>query len=134
MKLQLRRSVLEKTQKKLKVVYVIGPFRANCDYDRVMNIREAEAMSYKLWELGFAAISPHMNTANMEGLVPDEIILAGDIAILDKCDFAITTRVFDDLKIKNSSGSMDEIKHCKDTGIPVYESIDVMKLYEKANV
>lgn len=121
---------MEKTLRRNKLVYVIGPFRAETDYVRIMNIRAAEAMSHKLWLMGFTVICVHMNTMNMEGLVPDADILAGDIVIMEKCDFAVTSYPMGSMKMLTSAGSQAEIERCKVFNIPVYSSND-MKIIEE---
>ncbi|MCK5612608.1 hypothetical protein KAR91_62630 [Candidatus Pacearchaeota archaeon] len=72
-----------------------------------------------------------MNTRDMEGLVDIEDILAGDMAILERCDFCVTTLPFDSTKMRDSVGTQKEIERCKKLKIPVYESLSVVKLNEE---
>ncbi len=68
------------------VVYISGPYRANTINEIVQNIRVAEYYSGLMWKVGAVAICPHKNTALMDGLIPDEKWLDGDITIIERLD------------------------------------------------
>lgn len=101
----------------MKLAYVIGPYRADTIYQVRLNIMNAEYVALWLWKNGFAVICPHKNTGLLDGECPDETWLKGDIEILSRCDFAVCVRGWE-----GSKGSVDEVKYCKENGIPVYES------------
>jgi len=111
------------------VVYVAGPFRArvnpNSQWEQERNIRAAEAMALDLWALGFTVISPHLNTRNFQGELPDAVWLKGDIELLRRCDAAIFLQGWD-----RSVGSKVERNYCDFKGIPVFDS--PMDLYQWA--
>ena len=109
-----------------KVVYVAGPFRAKTDYERVQNIRAAEAVAYKLWVMGFTVICPHMNTANMEGLISDEEILAGDMELLKRSDFVVSILPFGDEKIMKSVGTQNEFRYADSINKPIYDNFNTI--------
>lgn len=69
-----------------KLIYIIGPYRSTTIRGVVENIRRAEEAAIRLWKLGAAPICPHMNSALMDGIVPDEEFLAGGIEIMKRCD------------------------------------------------
>lgn len=115
---------MEKSKRRNKLAYIIGPFRAKTDHERIRNIRSAEAMADKLWLAGFTVICCHMNTMNMEGLIDDEEILDGDIVILERCDFCVTSLLFNNHLLMGSIGSQNEIAHCDVIGKTVYDNIN----------
>jgi len=121
---------MEKINRRKKVVYIIGPFRAKTDHERIKNIRAAEAMADTLWEMGFTVICCHMNTKNMEGFIPDDDILEGDIEIMMRCDFCVTSFPFKHEKMVNSVGSQNEIKHAREHNKSVYDNCKMVKLRE----
>jgi hypothetical protein len=102
----------------MKIAYVIGPYRSKSVFGITVNICNARRTAAHLWQSGFAVICPHTNSACMDGLVPDEVFLSGDIEILTRCDFAVTVDGWED-----SAGSRNEVDHCREYGIPIYHSV-----------
>ena len=102
----------------MKIVYVIGRYRATTEHGVVENIRAAEAVAIEVWKAGAAALCPHKNTALLGGVVPDESFLAGDIEMLRRCDAAICVPGWE-----TSAGSIGEMKVCADIGMPVFLEI-----------
>lgn len=103
------------------VIYIAGPFRAKQPgnhWQQVQNIRRAEQLAWAVWERGYAAICPHMNTENYQGSLPDHVWLDGDLAILAKCDGVLMTPDW-----AMSSGATAERDFAVQHGIPVYYSI-----------
>jgi len=47
----------------MRVAYISGPYRAGTFRGVIENIRKAEAVAIELWEMGYAVICPHTNTA-----------------------------------------------------------------------
>jgi len=66
----------------MKVAYISGPYRAATVHGVVENIRRAERVALKYWQLGYAVICPHTNTALFDGAAPDDVWLAGDLELL----------------------------------------------------
>lgn len=60
----------------MKLVYLAGPFRGPTKWDVVQNIRRAESYALEIWKLGAACICPHLNTANFDGALPDQVWVA----------------------------------------------------------
>lgn len=93
-----------------EVVYVIGPYRSKQGEHGVKkNIDKAEEVALSLWNLGYAVICPHKNTAFFGGAAPDEVWLKGDLELLYRSDIAVTVTGWEE-----SSGSRDEIKFCRE--------------------
>lgn len=100
----------------MKVVYIISPYRHNGGIYYIMrNIQKAERIAVILWEMGYAVICPHKNSALLDGIVKDDAFLKGDIEILRRCDVAV---VSDDWA--ESVGCKAEVKFCDDNNIPVF--------------
>ena len=64
----------------MDVVYISGKYRGNVNE----NIEHARREAIKLWQLGYAVICPHLNTANFDGLCNDDVWLNGDLEILKR--------------------------------------------------
>lgn len=103
---------------KIRLVYVVGPYRAATERAVVENIRNAEAVALMIWQAGFVAICPHMNTALFGGACPDEVWLAGDLEILRRCDAVVVCPGW-----HASTGSRAEVATAKTLGIPVFATV-----------
>jgi hypothetical protein len=112
----------------MKVVYIIGPFRAASAWDVEQNIRRAEEIALEVWRLGAAAICPHTNTRFFQGAAPDDVWLAGDIEILKRCDAAIAVS-----DCNGSRGSVGEFLVCQENNIPLLRSLDDLEQWLEAN-
>lgn len=87
----------------MKIVYVSGPYRADTIAGMHRNIENARAVAEYLWKQGYAVICPHLNTAYMDGVAADDVILKGDLVILRVCDAIAFVEGW-----YNSEGSQDE--------------------------
>ena len=111
--------------KRLKLIYVAGPFRARSQpagpgtynyYEQVKNIERAGALAHEVWSHPNAtALSPHLNTAPFQGSLPDDYWLEGDIEQLRRCDALLAVKGWED-----STGTLNEIAFAKGQGIPVF--------------
>jgi hypothetical protein len=98
----------------VKIAYIAGPYRSDTVHGIVENIYRAEAVAIKYWQLGYAVICPHKNTALFDGLLPDEVWLAGAIEILKRCDVIVMMKGWE-----NSSGSRAELEIALKFGLEV---------------
>lgn len=77
-------------RKPMKVVYVSRSYTGDGTDVTLKNIAFAGKVARSLWDLGYAVICPYKNTAGFEQIHDPEIpynqFLAGDIAILRRCD------------------------------------------------
>jgi len=108
----------------MRVIYVVGPYRAETEYQVTQNIAMAEALAVTAWLEGFAVICPHKNSSHFGGLCSDEVFLEGYKEILRRCDGALTCWGW-----QNSEGSIAEVKLANELGIPVASSIRELKGY-----
>jgi len=101
----------------VKLAYTAGPYRSEHGTRGIIaNIRAAEAVAVELWRLGFAVICPHLNSALLDGVVPDAQFLAGDLLMMERCDLVVMFP-----RWRQSEGAKREREHAIARGISVYE-------------
>lgn len=107
-----------------KVIYVSGLYTTG---DISENIALARKYAIKIWEEGFTALTPHLNTAHFEEdcscMYSDYI--DGDIVLVNRCD-----GVFMLPNWELSNGARIERDHAKSCGFPVFESWENLIRYE----
>lgn len=66
------------------VVYISGKYSG----DTEANIQAARKKAIELWELGYTALTPHLNTMNFDGdcECSYQDYIEGDLVLLDRCD------------------------------------------------
>ena len=84
-------------------IFISGPYRGETPNDIHKNISVAREYAVSLWEKGYAVFCPHLNTAFMDGVCPDENFLKGDLLFLKKCDYIFMLPGW-----KNSVGAIAE--------------------------
>ena len=102
----------------MKLAFVAGKYRADTIHGIVENIRKAEAVAIELWKMGFAVITPHLNSRLMDGVCPDKVWLDGGLEILRRCDLIVLLEGWE-----SSEGARDECIQAELIGIPVFEWI-----------
>lgn len=104
----------------MKLAYVAGAYRSRLGphdhYGILKNIQKAEEVAANLWQMGFAAICPHKNTAFFDGLCDGERFLAGDMEMLKRCDLIVMVPGW-----SHSRGAVAEWTTAKVKGIPRFE-------------
>jgi len=103
------------------VVYIAGPFRGDHAYAIRRNIRRAEAAALEVWSLGMVALCPHLNTANFQGVLPDQVWLGGDLELLRRCDAILLVSGW-----QESEGAKREEQEAEDRGIPVFVTVEAL--------
>lgn len=76
----------------MKIAYIAGPYRAGHGRTVEDNISEAAAVAVRYWKKGYAVFCPHMNSSNLDGIVPDEQFLKAGLRILARCDVLVAMR------------------------------------------
>lgn len=99
----------------MKIGYIIGPYRADTHRGVVENIRAAEAAAIAVWKSGAACICPHMNSALLSGIAPEQVFLDGAMALLERSDFVVVLPGH-----VRSVGSAAEIQRAIDLKLPFY--------------
>lgn len=106
---------------RMPIVYIAGPYRGAHECVVYRNIQRAREAAELVWRSGGVAICPHLNTAFMGGVVPDETFLEGDLLLVER-----SHALYAIFGSTNSEGAMGEIKHAKQRGLPVF--IDELSL------
>lgn len=112
------------TAKLMDVVYVGGPFRGPSSWDIEQNIRRAEELALEVWRLGVACLCPHTNTRFFQNAAPDEVWLNGDLELLRRCDAMLMTQDWE-----RSSGARKEVEFAKRLGIPVFYTLEELRVW-----
>ena len=99
----------------MKIAYIAGPYRSKWGLPgRILNILRARKVAKKYWKKGYAVVCPHMNSALMDGVVPDQSFLDGDIEILKHCDVIVMMHSW-----RWSRGAVDEWEFAKSSNLQV---------------
>lgn len=106
----------------MRLVAIIGPFRAPTPEGIATNIATADALARQVWQLGAFAQCPHVLTGAYYGLLPESRFLAGHLAMLAHMDAGITVTGWE-----GSEGSRAEVDALITQGKPVFESLDELK-------
>jgi len=122
------------------IVYVAGPYRAKTIFGVITNILRARRTAIKLWQHGYVAICPHLNTALFDTifmakrswmvrlwmflfgnnhLIGCRQFLDGDLEILSICDAICMVKVWID-----SEGTKEELMYAEDNGLQVFENVE----------
>jgi len=111
------------------LVYVAGPYSAENESLKQNNINLASAIAQLIWEMGYAAICPHLNTRDFEikTKVPYDGFISGCITMLERCDIAYFLPNW-----KYSPGARVEMERCIDLGIPVVFNLEELERIGKS--
>jgi hypothetical protein len=108
----------------MKLVYVAGPFRGASSWEMECNIRRAETLALEVWRMGAACICPHANTRFFDNAAPNHVWLEGDLEILRRCDAVLLTEDWE-----RSNGAQEEVRRAHIWAIPVFRSLDELRLW-----
>lgn len=102
----------------MKVLYISGKYTDPRGAWYIhQNIEKAKEVAKRFWIKGFAVICPHANTAFMDcSTMTWEKWIAGDIAILERCDAIAMLDGY-----KESKGALAELQAAKEKGIEIFE-------------
>lgn len=92
----------------MELVYISGSYRDKRPNGVFNNIIKAREKALEYWKKGYAVICPHMNTAFMDGELPDEAWLDGDIEMVKRCDIIVMLKGWE-----NSEGAKIELECAK---------------------
>ena len=73
----------------MKLAYIAHPYRSTTIDGLAENIWHARKVAKRYWQRNYAVICPCLNSAFMDGVMPDKTFLDGDLAILAKCDLLV---------------------------------------------
>ena len=105
----------------MKVVYVAGKYRDQHPYLIQEHIDKAKELAKKVWAAGHAAICPHLNSINFEGLNTEQHFIDGTLELMRRCDVVLLVPNW-----KDSEGTKGEIAEAHKLGIPVFGNLELM--------
>ena len=111
----------------MRVVYVAGKFRGPSHWAIHEHIRAAERVALSVWALGAAALCPHLNTIHFQDALPDDVWLAGDLALLGRCDALMTVDNW-----RESQGARAEVAYAHAHGIAVFHELSALDAWLRA--
>ncbi len=101
----------------MKLVYVAGKYRGDTGWQVEQNIREAEALGFKLAsEYGVVPVIPHTMYRHFDGEMSDEFWLEGTLEVMRRCDAVVMHPNW-----KDSAGARGEYEEAVNLGMPVFE-------------
>lgn len=109
---------------RMKLIYIAGPFRAKTPWLIEQNIRKAEELALKVWEIGGAALCPHAASRFYQHSCPDPVFLEGTLEMMRRCDAVIVTNGW-----SQSEGTKLEIQEAGTLGIPVFYDLDSLRTW-----
>lgn len=102
----------------MRVIYISGPYRGDCENEVFEHIAQARSIAVKLWDMGYAVICPHTNSFFMGSRLGDSRFLEGDLEILRRCDSVIMVGDWE-----KSVGARWERNLALKLNIPIYYSL-----------
>lgn len=100
----------------MKLVYIIGPFRAKNSWEKEKNVHSALQAAHQVASLGCMPIIPHSMTKAFDGTFSDQFWLDGTLELMRRCDCVF---VSEPDRIENSEGSKQEIREARNLKIPI---------------
>lgn len=98
----------------MKLIYIAGPYRGATPNAMRENIRRAEERAADAVRAGHYPIVPHLCTAWMDGLAPDQHFLDGTLEALRRSDEVWLCKGW-----RDSHGTQQEVTVALLAGIPV---------------
>lgn len=96
------------------MIYIAGPYRASTKLGIIINILKARKVAKKYWALGYTVITPHCNSALMDGCAPDAVFLRGGLKLLECAKLMVVLPGWE-----KSQGTLAEIEYAKEHSIPI---------------
>lgn len=113
--------------KRSKIIYVSGKYTDETKEKVSKNIELARQFSIKIWELGYTALCPHLNTMNFEEsrILKWEDYIKGDLFLIDRCD-----GIFMLPNWSKSKGAKLELKHAMKLKLPIFFGLYELEVYK----
>jgi len=107
----------------MPLLYIAGPYSSPDPIHGVeQNVSRASAIALEAWRAGWAVICPHKNTYPFHHCadIPESVWLAGDIAMLVKCDAILMIPGW-----FHSAGARGEYEFALANGLGVFDYSDI---------
>lgn len=108
----------------MKTIYIAGPYSGPNKEVIKLNIQAAKYYAYSIikHKPGWFPVTPHLNTAEFDDLLPDttqEFWLEGTMKLMESCDAIVVMTGY-----KHSKGTAGEIERAAELKMPIYYSIE----------
>lgn len=100
----------------MKLIYIAGPYRAKELHRVKASIRAAELRAEDVVRAGHYPIVPHLCTAYLDGLAPDQHFLDGALEAMRRCDEVWLCEGWE-----SSRGTIQEIAAAFERGMQVID-------------
>jgi hypothetical protein len=112
------------------LIYTAGPYSESAGVGTVEeNISRAADVAVKLWDMGYAVICPHLNTANFENLtqLSNKDFVDRDLEMVQVCDGIVMLPYWE-----HSLGAVRELECAHSNGLQVWFWPDVPEVLSEA--
>ena len=108
------------------VIYISGQYSADSQDGISANIQHAKEWAGKVWQSGFTALCPHLNTQHFESLcsLDYEDYIEGDKRLIDGCDALLMIPGW-----MESDGANEEKRYAESRGIKIFYDLDNLVKY-----
>jgi len=106
-------------KKNRMLIQVVGPYRAKTINQLYENIASARNVAIEIFRRGHYAITPHLNTAFMDGVMPDERFRALYLLMIEHVDAICLLPGW-----QNSRGSVAEKLKAEELGKRIFWGIE----------
>lgn len=105
-----------------KIIYLAGPLRhPSVTLVSKTHIERAKFWAEVLWNLGAVVISPHLNSGELFGRIPESHVMNGYLELIDRVDGLVILPEWQD-----SEGTRAEISRARSRNIPFFFLPDPM--------
>ena len=99
----------------MKRVYIAGPFRGPDAWAVECNIREAEALGFRVASMGAVPVIPHAMFRFFDRTLTDQFWIDATLELLRACDTIVLTP-----RWEMSAGARGELNEARTRGLPVF--------------
>lgn len=101
-----------KMKENMTLVYLAGALRGE---NKDANMKAAQFWAEKLWRMGYAVYSPHMNSGWLDTPETDPHVLEANIQLMKMCDIMVIMPFYE-----KSKGTLAEIDVYRGIGKPIF--------------
>ena len=109
---------------RIYLAYIAGAYSAPTPHEREINIQDAWRLGAEVAALGVLPVVPHMMSAHLDALQPQEWWLAATLELMRKCDVLVLLPSW-----RRSTGTQGERLEAEGMGMPVLHGVDDLKLW-----
>jgi hypothetical protein len=108
---------MKTSDQKVRLVYIVGPYRAETRWEEEQNVRRAEEVAYGVAQAGAYPVCPHSATRPyFADAQPGAFWIAATLEMMRRCDAVCMVAGW-----KKSDGARVERAEAERLGLPVFE-------------